>query len=341
MMKYQSFEENTHSGKSWAQRFFVEAKKRVKDGLLKIQANLAESVERNRVAIENYAEVERSFERVVSQSGVIRKETQSVSRTTQEAMEKIMLLNKSIKTISNMVSEIRDIAKKSKLLSFNASVEAVRAGEAGKSFAVVADEFAKFSDDTNKFLADVEQSIETISDVSHDLDKTADKNLKATQDMSRAMDEFDRELTKTNEENTRSLKSIFASNDRIFMSLAKLDHVIWKINTYLSVDQGRPIFDFVNHHNCRLGKWYYQGQGHENFAMTSSYSALERPHAGVHDGTQAIFELLKSKGDLNIEALEKATAQMEQASEEVFSYLDKILNEKTILADAPDEEAAS
>jgi hypothetical protein len=47
----------------------------------------------------------------------------------------------------------------------------------------------------------------------------------------------------------------------VFMSLAKLDHVLWKVNTYLSVSKGEPAFDFVDHHNCRLGKWYYEGEG--------------------------------------------------------------------------------
>ena len=63
-------------------------------------------------------------------------------------------------------------------------------------------------------------------------------------------DSFDHLINTTIEKNNISLQKIFATNDEVFMSLAKLDHILWKVNTYLSIIEGKPIFEFVDHHNC-------------------------------------------------------------------------------------------
>ncbi|MCW8907639.1 MAG: CZB domain-containing protein [Sedimenticola sp.] len=107
------------------------------------------------------------------------------------------------------------------------------------------------------------------------------------------------------------------------MSLAKLDHVLWKVNTYLSVNMNEPAFDFVDHHNCRLGKWYYQGEGKEFFSESSHYVAIEQPHSVVHQGTKGVFELLGT-GQRDYPALMRAFRTMEESSQQVFAMLDRV-----------------
>ena len=86
-------------------------------------------------------------------------------------------------------------------------------------------------------------------------------------------------------------------------------------------------FKFVDHHNCRLGKWYYEGDGKENFANTKHYSKLESPHATVHNGTHKVFELMVQE-NVNIDDLVAAFKEMEDGSNHVFSTLDEILHDK-------------
>ncbi|MEA3553424.1 MAG: CZB domain-containing protein [Campylobacterota bacterium] len=112
------------------------------------------------------------------------------------------------------------------------------------------------------------------------------------------------------------------------MSLAKLDHVIWKVNTYLSVAKREPAFKFVDHKNCRLGKWYSEGLGKRYFSETPSYSQLDRPHSIVHNGTHHVFETISKDGDLDYGTLLKSFKEMEDASGDVFKLLDKILHER-------------
>ncbi len=40
--------------------------------------------------------------------------------------------------------------------------------------------------------------------------------------------------------------------------------------------------DFADHTRCRLGKWYYEGEGHSCFSRLAGFRELEKPHRAVH-----------------------------------------------------------
>ncbi|WP_369811230.1 CZB domain-containing protein [Sulfurimonas microaerophilic] len=129
------------------------------------------------------------------------------------------------------------------------------------------------------------------------------------------------------DEMKNAFKDINYTTDRVFMSLAKLDHILWKVNTYLSAATKEEQFKFVDHHNCRLGKWYYEGEGKEAFSHTSHFQQLETPHATVHNGTHKVFDIIKEE-NVDLQALKAAFEEMEKGSDAVFNILDKILHDK-------------
>ena len=65
-------------------------------------------------------------------------------------------LFKAIEEIDKMVSVVRDISSKTDLLALNASIEAARAGQAGKGFAIVAHEVARLSEKAQESIGVVE-----------------------------------------------------------------------------------------------------------------------------------------------------------------------------------------
>ena len=314
---------------SKVQQLLEKENNQLKKGLSAIQKNLADSVSNNRSALENLAIVDNSFDSIKNESVDISQQVSRLNENIESTSESSKRIDEEVNLIMEALQGISAIAFQTKMLSFNASVEAARAGEAGKGFAVVAEEVQNLANSTTKLLETIKTRTESFSKISESLQISVSDSLKSSNFINDKMTSFDKKITTTVRSNKDSFEKISATNDEVFMSLAKLDHVVWKVNTYISVLEQKESFQFVDHHNCRLGKWYYEGEGLENFSNLKSYQKLENCHARVHNGTKTMFNYLKNIHD-NIDIIIDGAAEMESSSDEVFTVLDEILAEKKV-----------
>ncbi len=138
-------------------------------------ASIAASVEELTVSISHVAENTGDASRLASDSDrQAREGRETVTRLVEEinrvstvvtgASERIAGLQAESEKISNIVQVIRDIAEQTNLLALNAAIEAARAGEHGRGFAVVADEVRKLSERTSQSTGEITTMVAAIQD---------------------------------------------------------------------------------------------------------------------------------------------------------------------------------
>ncbi len=110
------------------------------------------------VAAQTAQTAEEGKELVVGAAAEIDKIAESVTVTART----IRNLQESSQKISNIANVIREIADQTNLLALNAAIEAARAGEQGRGFAVVADEVRKLAERTGKSTSEIKEMIDSI-----------------------------------------------------------------------------------------------------------------------------------------------------------------------------------
>ena len=301
--------------------------KNLKSNIVDIQKNIAESVSNAKSSLDKTNYLVESLTSIGQKTVTISTVLDNLTELSDNSISTVNGLSERTNDITTILSLIKDISDQTNLLALNAAIEAARAGEHGRGFAVVADEVRKLADRTDKAVSEINISLQSMK---QDVDSMSEQFTGIRQNVTSSSDlisELNGCITDNHDELTKSFSSMEFSNDRVFMSLAKLDHILWKVNTYYSAITKTEQFKFVDHHNCRLGKWYYEGDGKENFSNTSHYKSLETPHATVHNGTHKVFELM-SQENVDTDAMVAAFEEMESGSLEIFDTLDKILHDK-------------
>lgn len=295
-----------------------------------IRTGLARSAEEMEQELNELHQLDDMFAQTQSALSRLSERATRINQQAISNMEAAAILDTTASSIGQLINAIQEISAQTNLLALNAAIESARAGEAGRGFAVVADEVRALAGKAHHASDQIEHLVKQVITQTSDIKASINSNQTYSLEVATSSEQIEQVVNAVLAKSQHMQEVIRIATARSFLDTVKIDHAVWKNHIYQHIEQ-QAFYSSVNAHTeCRLGQWYFKGNGAKLYSHLHHFARLKEPHQRVHDAGK---EALLAGQQQNLNQLVDELQAMENASEQVVETIDHLMRE--VILDQP------